>query len=63
MAKNLTVNGDTFELMLSERTIKNRIKELAAQINSDYAGKTPVFIGILNGCYLFADLIREIYRL
>ncbi|MBP1656507.1 MAG: hpt [Bacteroidetes bacterium] len=61
MAKNLTVNGDTFELMLSERTIKNRIKELAAQINSDYAGKTPVFIGILNGSFIFfADLIREI---
>lgn len=61
MAINLTVNGDTFELMLSERTIKNRIKELAAQINSDYAGKTPVFIGILNGSFIFfADLIREI---
>ena len=61
MAKNLSVNGDTFELMLSERTIKNRIKELAAQINSDYAGRTPVFIGILNGSFIFfADLIREI---
>ena len=61
MAKNLTVNGDTFELMLSERTIKSRIKELAQQINSDYAGKTPVFIGILNGSFIFfADLIREI---
>lgn len=61
MAKNLTVNGDTFELMLSERTIKNRVKELAAQINSDYAGNTPVFIGILNGSFIFfADLIREI---
>jgi hypoxanthine phosphoribosyltransferase len=61
MAKNITVNGDTFERMLSERTIKNRIKELAAQINNDYAGKTPVFIGILNGSFIFfADLIREI---
>lgn len=61
MAKNITVNGDTFELMLSERTIKNRIKELATQINKDYAGKTPVFIGILNGSFIFfADLIREI---
>ncbi|HSQ76698.1 MAG TPA: hypoxanthine phosphoribosyltransferase [Bacteroidota bacterium] len=61
MAKNITVNGDTFERMFSERTIKNRIKELAAQINNDYAGKTPVFIGILNGSFIFfADLIREI---
>jgi len=61
MAKHLTVNGDTFEIMLSERRIKNRIKELAAQINTDYSGKTPVFIGILNGSFIFfADLIREI---
>jgi hypoxanthine phosphoribosyltransferase len=61
MANTLTVNGDTFELMLSERKIKNRIKELAAEINKDYAGKTPVFIGILNGSFIFfADLIREI---
>jgi hypoxanthine phosphoribosyltransferase len=61
MMKSLTVNGDTFEMMISERKIKNRIKELAAQLNRDYKGKTPVFIGILNGSFIFfADLIREI---
>jgi len=61
MTKSLTVNGDTFEIMISERKIKNRIKELAAQLNRDYKGKTPVFIGILNGSFIFfADLIREI---
>jgi hypoxanthine phosphoribosyltransferase len=61
MANTLTVNGNTFELMISERKIKNRIKELAAEINRDYSGKTPVFIGILNGSFIFfADLIREI---
>ncbi len=61
MAKHLTVNGDTFELMISERKIKNRIKELAADLNRDYRGRTPVFIGILNGSFIFfADLIREI---
>ncbi len=61
MTKSLTVNGDTFEMMISERKIRNRIKELAAQLNRDYKGKTPVFIGILNGSFIFfADLIREI---
>ena len=61
MAKNLTVNGDTFELMISERRIKTRIKALAKDINRKFKGKSPVFIGILNGSFIFfADLIREI---
>ncbi|MBL8008669.1 MAG: hypoxanthine phosphoribosyltransferase, partial [Ignavibacteria bacterium] len=38
-----------------------RIRELAAEINNDYKGKNPIFIGILNGSFIFiADLIREI---
>ena len=61
MAKNLKVNGDTFELMISERRIKTRIKALAKDLNKRFKGQTPVFIGILNGSFIFfADLIREI---
>ncbi len=37
------------------------MKELAKQITEDYKDKSPIFIGILNGCYVFmADLLREI---
>jgi len=47
--------------MISEARIKRRIRQLARSINRDYAGKVPVFIGILNGSFIFfADLIREI---
>ncbi len=61
MARTRTVNGDTFELMISERRLKTRIKELARTLNRDYRNKVPVFIGILNGSFIFfADLIREI---
>jgi hypoxanthine phosphoribosyltransferase len=61
MKNDLTVNGDTFEIMISEQKIKDRVKELAGEINADYAGRIPVFIGILNGSFIFfADLIREI---
>jgi hypoxanthine phosphoribosyltransferase len=61
MAKTRTVNGDTFELMISERRLKTRIKELAQTLNRDYRNTVPVFIGILNGSFIFfADLIREI---
>ncbi len=61
MAKQLKINGDTFVPLISERRIKTRIRELARKISKDYRGKVPVFIGILNGSFIFfADLIREI---
>ena len=49
------------KLLISESEIKKRVKTLANKINEDYKGKKPIFIGILNGCYVFmADLLREI---
>ena len=49
------------KLLISESEIKKRVKNLANKINEDYKGKKPVFVGILNGCYVFmADLLREI---
>ena len=61
MAKGIRVNGDYFTVMISERRIKARVKKLAQQISKDCKGTVPVFIGILNGSFIFfADLIREI---
>ena len=49
------------KLLISESEIKKRVKTLANKINEDYKGKKPIFVGILNGCYVFmADLLREI---
>jgi len=49
------------KLLISESKIKKRVKTLADRINEDYKSKKPIFIGILNGCYVFmADLLREI---
>ena len=61
MAKPITINGDSFVEMISERRITLKVKQLAQVINRDYKGTIPVFIGILNGSFIFfADLIREI---
>lgn len=61
MKKAIVVNSDRFVPFLSERTIKSRVKQLAKRINKDYAGRVPIFIGVLNGSFIFfADLIREI---
>jgi hypoxanthine phosphoribosyltransferase len=61
MQTTVTINGDRFDIYLTEDQILTRVRELAAQINRDYTGRTPIFIGILNGSFIFfSDLIREI---
>lgn len=49
------------QIFITSTQIKKRIKELAAEINSDYHDRIPIFIGVLNGAFIFlSDLIREI---
>ncbi len=58
---NVQVHDKSFEIYLSEQTIQERIAELAAQINKDYAGKRPFFVTILNGSFMFAaDLFKHL---
>ena len=48
------------ELLISQKSIHERVKVLASQISNDYAGREPILVGILNGAvFFFADLIRE----
>ena len=55
------VNGKKFQPYIGAAEIKHRIAALAEQINSDYEGKRPIFIAILNGSFMFAsDLFKEI---
>jgi hypoxanthine phosphoribosyltransferase len=59
--KEISILDKRFRELITEETIKARIEELASQINSDMAGKNVVFLGILNGAFLFAaDLFRRI---
>lgn len=50
-----------FEPLIPYDAIEKRVKEIAAELNIDYAGKTPIFVGVLNGCFMFmADLVKEV---
>ena len=54
------IKDKTFKTSISEAEIKQRIKELAAQVSRDLEGKNPLFLGVLNGSFIFAaDLMRE----
>jgi hypoxanthine phosphoribosyltransferase len=57
----IKVHDKTFDTYLSEQTIQEKIKELAAAINRDYADKRPLFVAILNGSFMFAaDLFKYV---
>jgi hypoxanthine phosphoribosyltransferase len=59
--KEIRILDKTFREFITEDTILKRIEELATQINSDMKGRDVVFLGILNGAFLFAaDLFRRI---
>ncbi|MBY0477115.1 MAG: hypoxanthine phosphoribosyltransferase [Chitinophagaceae bacterium] len=58
---SIKVHDKYFVPYMTEDVVLNRVKELAAAIDVDYAGKRPLFIAILNGSFIFAaDLFKYI---
>ena len=57
----MKVHDKEFETYISYESILERTGEIADRINADYAGKRPLFIGVLNGVFMFAaDLMKGI---
>ena len=57
----IVIGNDEFVPMFTEEQIQKRIKELADKISSEYKSRVPIFIGVLNGSFLFmSDLIRKL---
>ena len=51
----------SFKKFIAKSKVQQKVAELAEQINEDYADKSPMFLPILNGSFMFAsDLIKRI---
>ena len=51
---------DIERVLLTKKQIHDKVRELAQQLSREYAGKDPVFVGVLKGVVVFyADFIRE----
>ena len=51
-----------FTPFLSAESIAQRVKELAAQLSRELEHEQPLFIGILNGVFVFAsDLLKQMH--
>ena len=54
------IKDKSFRVSIPEAEIKERVKALAEQMSKDLEGKNPIFLGVLNGSFIFAaDLMRE----
>ena len=52
---------DMQQILFTQDQVVARVQELAAQITRDYAGKTPLVVGVLRGSFIFmADLVRHL---
>lgn len=59
--KTVQVKDKQFELFISEDKLQREIKRIADSICNDYLGKSPLFLVILNGSFMFAsDLFKNI---
>jgi hypoxanthine phosphoribosyltransferase len=55
------LSGDLTRVLFSKEQVAARMKEVAAQIDQDYAGKNLLLVGVLNGAVMvMADLSRAL---
>ena len=60
MADKITLNDKVFRVMISAEQIDAAVDRVAASLNERYAGRTPIFLGVLSGSFLFlSDLVRK----
>ena len=53
------MNQDILKVLLSEEEIKAKVQEVGDRLYDAFHDKDPVFVGVLNGCFVFmADLVR-----
>jgi len=56
------VNNDLEHVLFTSGQIADRVAEMAAEIDRDYAGREPLLIGVLNGAVMvMSDLARAMH--
>jgi hypoxanthine phosphoribosyltransferase len=59
---HISLHNKQFEPYLSAERLTAAIAALATQLNQEYAGKTPLFVAVLNGSFMFAaDLMKVLH--
>ena len=57
----IKVETEKLKPIFSKPIIEKRVNELANDVNIKFANKNPIFIGVLNGSFIFlSDLLRRL---
>ena len=57
----IALQDKNFELLISHEKIEESVQQIAEKINNDLSGKDVIFLGILNGAFMFAgNLLKKI---
>lgn len=60
MENRIKLQDRTFRVMISAEQIDKAVAEVASKLNERYAGREPIFVGVLSGSILFmSDLVRK----
>jgi hypoxanthine phosphoribosyltransferase len=60
-SKTIQVQDKYFEPFIDEEAIQKEVTRIAVEMNRDLADKDPIFLGILNGAFMFAsDLFKQL---
>lgn len=61
MSERVELHDKTFAIDIPHSAIIEAVEELARRINRDLDGKTPLFVGVLNGSFMFlGDLMKYV---
>ena len=61
MENKIKLQDKTFRVLISAEEIDKAVTRVADQLNERYQGRTPIFLGVLSGSFLFlADLVRKV---
>ncbi len=57
----MRINNKKLIKIIDEVSIQKRVKEIAIELTSKFKDKKPIFIGVLNGSFIFiSDLVRNL---
>ncbi|MBP3317747.1 MAG: hypoxanthine phosphoribosyltransferase [Alistipes sp.] len=61
MENKIRLQDKTFRVMIPAEQIDAAVAKVADQLNERYRGRTPIFLGVLSGSFLFlSDLVRKV---
>ena len=57
----MKIKDKSFRVLIKDEELQERVVSIARKINKDYKGKSPLFIGVLNGSFMFvSDLMKHV---